>query len=165
MRLQRFQILLLGLILSCSAPLQQDRVESRISYTYYKDSLVKQQSYRLLIADSGAIINYKYLNLSDSSKNMTFTFSTQSEVLTFNKLDMEKMEKDFLIISNLASSAFDLYDLKMPVTDGWGSIMFNQDYGILNIGVPFLPHQNLFLPPDQPASQLSKQVWEKYRNQ
>jgi hypothetical protein len=164
MRLQGFQILVLGLILSCSPLLQRENEEERISYIYYKDSLVNHQSYKLIIANNGAIIIYKYLNLSDSSKNMTFNFDTQSKVLTFNKLNMEKIEKDFLKINNLSSFAFDLYAMKIPVTDGWGSIMFNQYYGILNIGVPFTPYQNLFLPASQLESQLSKQVWEKYRN-
>ena len=165
MRLQRFQILLLGLILSCSSPLKRDKEELRICYTFYQDSLVKHQSYKLLIAHYGAIISYKYFNQIDSSKNMTFKYNIKSDVLIYSNLEMEKTKANFVKIDELASSVFDLYELKIPITDGWGSIMFSQDYGILNIGDQFKPYQNLFLPTNQPEAQISQLVWGKYRNQ
>lgn len=139
------------------------QLESRVIYSFELDSLVKKETYNLNILNKDTILVYKYINTLDSSKNMTFRFNTKTEVLTFGPFEFKKAEDNFYSNSKLSSSNFELYDLKEPVMDGNGPMLFNERYGVLNVDNTSWTYQYLFFPEEQGSIDLAKQIIRKLK--
>lgn len=157
------QFLLIGLLFGCSTSPVTSQLESRVIYSFDLDSLVKKETYNLNILRKDTILVYKYINTLDSTKNMTFVFNIKSEVLTFGPFDFKKAEDNFYTNAQLSSLNFDLYDLKIPVMDGNGPMLFNENYGILNVDNTSWTYQYLFLPTGQESHELAGQIMNKLK--
>ncbi len=157
------QILLIGFLIGCSVSPETSRLESKVLYAFDLDSLVKQETYNLKILNKDTILVYKYINTLDSTKNMTFRFNTKTDILSFGSFDFKKAEHNFYSNSKLSSSNFDLYDLKEPVMDGNGPMLFNKKYGVLNVDNTTWTYQYLFLPDGQGNLDLSEQILKKIK--
>ncbi len=157
------QILLIGFLFGCSTSPVKNRLESKVLYAFHLDSLVKQETYNFNILNKDTILVYKYIDKLDSTKNMTFRFNKYTEVLSFGPFDFKKAKENFYSNSKLSSSNFDLYDLKEPVVDGNGPMLFNEKYGVLNVDNTSWTYQYLFLPDGQGNLDLSKQIIEKLK--
>ncbi len=94
---------------------------------------------------------------------MTFRFNTKTDILSFGSFDFKKAEHNFYSNSKLSSSNFDLYDLKEPVMDGNGPMLFNKKYGVLNVDNTTWTYQYLFLPDGQGNLDLSEQILKKIK--
>ena len=157
------QILLIGLLISCSLSPVKDRQSSRVIYSFERDSLVTEESYKLHILNDDTIWVYRYINTSDSRKNMTFRFNTKTGVLKFGPFDFKKAERNFFSNRKLSSTNFDLYELKVPVIDGNGPMLFNKEYGVLNVDNTSWTYQYLLLPERQESLELSEQILKKLK--
>ena len=94
---------------------------------------------------------------------MTFRFNTKSQVLTFGPFDLEKIKPSFFEHQELWDGHFDLYDLKIPVTDGNGPMLFNQKYGVLNVDNSYWAYHYLFLPDGEKSAGLAEQILMKLK--
>tara|TARA_R110002096_G_scaffold406508_2_gene604787 strand:+ start:212 stop:727 length:516 start_codon:yes stop_codon:yes gene_type:complete len=170
MKLQPIIILLAGLLVSCSNNPNSDRPEPRemfaFNISYVKDasdSLAFQRPYRLQILDQDTVLIYKYSYSVDSTKNMIFRFNPETQILTLGPFDLEKVEAEFFKNGKLTQNHFDLYDLKIPVTDGNGPMLFNQEYGVLNVDNSFWSYHYLFLPEGQKNAELAEKILKKLK--
>ncbi len=170
MKLQPIKFLLASLIISCSSNPNSDKIESRemlaFNISYVKgasDSLAFQRPYRLQILDQDTVLIYRYSYLVDSTKNMTFKFNPETQILTFGPFDLEAVEPEFFKNEELTDTHFDLFNLKIPVTDGNGPMLFNKEYGVLNVDNSFWTYQYLFLPEGQKNAKLAEEILKKLK--
>lgn len=127
------------------------------------DSLAFQRPYQLQILDQDTVLIYRYSYSGDSTKNMGFRFNPETHILTVGPFDLEKVESDFFKNGKLTEKHFDLYDLKIPVTDGNGPMLFNQEYGVLNVDNSFWSYHYLFLSEGQKNTELAEQILKKLK--
>ena len=128
------QILIIVLIsVSCSQSKKGAVSENRTLYIFDLDSLKRTENYKLTIETKDSIIKYEYLNLDDNEKNVNLRFNLNSKTLSLDFWEFELTKKNKYSESELSETEFDLYKLKEPITDGNGPMLFNINYGILNI--------------------------------
>ena len=129
-----FQILILILIsVSCSESKKENITEKRTLYVFDLDSLKRTENYKLTIETKDSIVKYQYRNLTDNEKNVTVRYNLNSKVLSLDFWEFELAEKSKYSDSELSNKEFDLFQLKESVTDGNGPMLFNENYGLLNI--------------------------------
>ncbi|MDT0648435.1 hypothetical protein RM545_17240, partial [Zunongwangia sp. F260] len=85
-------------------------------------------------ANVGSKINliYKYVSQTDSTKTVSIKVGEDSQ-LYFEPFEFIRSDRNGLKAENLSDDLFHYYELKDPVTDGTGPILFNEDYGLLAI--------------------------------
>ena len=129
-----FQILILILIsVSCSESKKENITENRTLYVFDLDSLKRTENYKLTIETNDSIVKYQYRNLNEDEKNVTVIYNLNSKILSLDFLEFELSEKNKYSDSELSKKEFDLFLLKESVTDGNGPMLFNENYGLLNI--------------------------------
>ncbi|NME70650.1 hypothetical protein [Flammeovirga aprica] len=122
------------LMTSCSTKEKQtSTLNYRILHVVEGDSLFITREYDLVKDNHEEVEVYQYVNLEDKKWNMTFKYNKSTKVLSFVDSDFELKEKDKFFDPSLSSVKFDLYTLSQPVIDGHGPLLFNSDYGILNL--------------------------------
>jgi hypothetical protein len=105
----------------------QNVVTKRILFVYEFDSLKSKTEYDLEILERDSLRIFKYTNLKDSSRNISFRFNKMNSNLYFWTDQFSVAEvKNFH-----AKFYFDKYDLTEPIIDGTGPILFNKSYGVL----------------------------------
>lgn len=171
MKLHPIIILLAGLLISCSNNLNSNQSELREMFAFdiscvkgASDSLAFQRPYRLHILDQDTILIYRYSYSVDSTKNMTFRFSPETHTLTFRPFELEIVEPEFFTNEKLTETHFDLFDLRIPVTDGNGPMLFNKKYGVLNVDNSFWTCHYLFLPVGQNNIDLAEEIMKTLKN-
>ena len=97
------------------------------------DTLKRTEKYKLTIETKDSIIKYKYQNLNEDENNINLSFNINSKILSKAFWEFKLTKKNKYSESKLSETEFDLYELKEPVTDGNGPMLFNINYGILNI--------------------------------
>ena len=128
------QILIILLIsVSCSKQKKITITEKRTLYIFDLDSLKRTENYKLTIETIDSIVKYQYRNLTDKEKNVTVRYNLNSKVLSLDFWEFELIEKNKYSDSKLSNKEFDLFQLKETVTDGNGPMLFNENYGLLNI--------------------------------
>ncbi|MHC1775474.1 MAG: hypothetical protein AB9834_08685 [Lentimicrobium sp.] len=70
---------------------------------------------------------------------------------------------DFFENNEISKDQFDLYEQKVPVTDGNGPMLFNQQYGVLNIDNSYWTYHYLLLPEGQGNDELAEQILRKLK--
>ena len=120
-------------IAGCSRNKKTVEVERRVLYDFYLDSLKRNYSYTLTVVHKDSIINYEYINMDDSEKNISIEYNLHKGIISFYDVEFEIYEKNQYFDSEVSSKRFDLYRLKRFVDDGNGPMLFNRDYGLLNI--------------------------------
>ncbi|MBC3845863.1 hypothetical protein H8K90_05700 [Winogradskyella echinorum] len=116
-------------LFSCNEPAKKQIIEEivpRQLIIYEMDTIKRKDDYKLTIKNKDSLIQYEYINLVDSTKNMDFKFIKSSNKIHFGNTEFLLEEKN--LIQN--KYKFDRYETK-PVTDGMGSLYFNLDYGVL----------------------------------
>ena len=100
----------------------------RILYVYEVDSLKRKMEYELDIKEIDSMTIYKYRNLIDSTKNISFRFNKVKSYLYFGFEKFNIIEFD-----NYQTGAFtfDKYVSSEASIDGNGPILFNKNYGVL----------------------------------
>lgn len=128
------QILIILLIsVSCSESKKGTVTENRTLYVFDMDTLKRTEKYKLTIETKDSIIKYKYQNLNEDENNINLSFNINSKILSKAFWEFKLTKKNKYSESKLSETEFDLYELKEPVTDGNGPMLFNINYGILNI--------------------------------
>lgn len=103
------------------------KIVKRILYVYEYDSLKTKTDYELKIIEKDSVIIFKYNNLKDSTRIMSFRFNKLNLNLYFGA------DKFKVVESNNFQTEFNLdkYELIEPSMDGFGSVLFNKSYGVL----------------------------------
>ena len=83
--------------------------------------------------------------------------------MTFGPFDLEAVEPEFFKNEELTDTHFDLFNLKIPVNDGNGPMLFNEEYGVLNVDNSFWTYQYLFLPEGQNNAELAEEILKKLK--
>ena len=83
-------------------------------------------------------LTYKYVSQSNSTKTVNIKVGKDFQ-LYFGTDEYILSDRPGLKAESLSEDLFNYYDLKDPVTDGTGPILFNQDYGLLGINNVFGP--------------------------
>ena len=83
-------------------------------------------------------LTYKYVSQTDSTKTVTIKVGKDSQ-LYFGPDEFILSDRPGLKAESLSDDLFNYYELKDPVTDGTGPILFNRDYGLLGINNVFGP--------------------------
>lgn len=83
--------------------------------------------YELKIIEKDSVRIFKYNNLKDSTRIMSFRFNKLNLNLYFGA------DKFKVVESNNFQTEFNLdkYELIEPSMDGFGSVLFNKSYGVL----------------------------------
>lgn len=103
------------------------KIVNRILYVYEYDSLKSKTDYELKILERDSVRIFKYNNLKDSTRNMSFRFNKLNSNLYFGPDKFKVVEsKNYRTEFN-----FDKYELTEPIMDGVGPILFNKTYGVL----------------------------------
>lgn len=167
---QLLKIILAGLLISCTISSNHNRLESRGMYAYKTsfskgatDSLAFHRPYQLQILDQDTILIYKYSDSADSTNNMIFRFNPETQILKFGAFELEKIEPHFFKNHELIDDYFDLYNIKIPVTDGNGPMLFNEKYGVLNVDNSFWTYQYLYLPEAEGNNELAELILKKLK--
>ena len=103
------------------------KIVNRILYVYEFDSLKTKTDYELKILERDSVRIFKYKNLKDSTRNMTFRFNKLNSNLYFGSDKFNVVESD----NYRTEFNFDKYELTEPIMDGVGPILFNKTYGVL----------------------------------
>lgn len=101
-------------------------IDSRRLIVYDFDTIITNDIYSLTTKYRDSTIFYEYLNLTDSTKNMTFRFIRNTNKIHFGPTEFELKSRNIL----KTDMRFDRYEDE-PVPDGMGSLYFNENYGIL----------------------------------
>ena len=100
------------------------KIVNRILYVYEYDSLKSKTDYELKILERDSVRIFKYNNLKDSTRNMSFRFNKLNSNLYFGPDKFKVVEsKNYRTEFN-----FDKYELTEPIMDGVGPILFNKTY-------------------------------------
>ena len=99
----------------------------RILYVYEFDSLKSKTDYELKILERDSVRIFKYNNLKDSTRNMSFRFNKITSNLYFGPDKFNIVESH----NYRTKFNFDKFELTEPIMDGVGPILFNKTYGVL----------------------------------
>jgi hypothetical protein len=105
----------------------EDEVAKRILYVYRFDSLKSKTEYNLKILERDSLRIFKYTNLEDSTRNLSFQFNKLNSNLYFWTEKFSVTEPN----NYRAKFNFDKYNSTEPIIDGIGPILFNKTYGVL----------------------------------
>lgn len=100
----------------------------RILYVYEFDSLIRKMEYEQEINEIDSMTIYKYRNLIDATKNISFRFNKVKSYLYFGFERFKIIEFNNYQIGTIN---FDKYISSEPSIDGNGPILFNKNYGVL----------------------------------
>ncbi|SMP26534.1 hypothetical protein SAMN06265375_1092 [Muriicola jejuensis] len=127
------------LILSSCGDSSELVTQDRILHVYVSDSLQGRYKYKLKIVKD-SLLKYNYENITDSSKNMTFSYDAKNELLLFAGDKYEILRKDKLHIPQLKNYFFSFYNNSSSAMDITDPIIFDKDYGVLAIGNSMAPN-------------------------
>ncbi len=103
------------------------KIVKQVLYVYEFDTLKSKTDYELKILEKDSVRIFKYNNLIDSTRNISFRFNKLNSNLYFGP------DKFIVVESNNYRTEFnfDKYESSEPIMDGVGPILFNKTYGAL----------------------------------
>jgi hypothetical protein len=131
-----FVSLFVILTFSCDSPNKSHENKSITVYDYLADSLIFKRPYKLSIVDKDSFLVYRYVTPEIDSKkvrNITFRYTKSDKLITMGPFQFEMVKVNAFQNENLGNIPFDLYELNESVMDGNGPMLFNVEYGALNI--------------------------------
>jgi len=132
-------IIIVGIILGCSES-KETTSQERILHVFSLDTLRSKYPYSLTIITGHGIIRYSYQNEVDQSKNMTFIFDDEKQILQFAGDKYMILNDDKLYLPQIKDYIFSFYHNSSEATDLTEPIIFNEEYGILGIGNSMAPN-------------------------
>ncbi|RZS93587.1 hypothetical protein EV197_2167 [Aquimarina brevivitae] len=135
-----------------------NRTEDRTMYSYKLDKLAYEMQYKVKIIYTDSIIKYHYYNLPDSTRITDVKFLPKTSQLFFGPFEFKKIKNDVYYNGVFLNKGFDLYELKEPVVDGNGAMLFKENYGLLNIDNAAWGYQYLIFPNDYSDQNLEQEI-------
>uniref|UniRef100_UPI002617A1CD hypothetical protein n=1 Tax=uncultured Aquimarina sp. TaxID=575652 RepID=UPI002617A1CD len=135
-----------------------NRTENRTMHSYKLDTLAYEIPYRVEIIYTDSIVKYHYYNLPDSTRITDVKFLPKTSQLFFGSFEFQKIKNDVYYNGIFSNKGFDLYELKEPVVDGNGAMLFKENYGLLNIDNTAWGYQYLILPNEYSDQNLEREI-------
>ncbi|MGV6832045.1 MAG: hypothetical protein ACWA5P_10870 [bacterium] len=107
--------------------------EIRTLHVYDVETFQRFEDYQLDLKTTDSTFVYLYKNTNDSLKNMSFKYYKESKLLYFTGEPFQLIKSDYCFIKSLSDTKFDLYETIEKYDDGMGPILFNKNYGVLNL--------------------------------
>jgi len=149
MKISNYILILFILISSCSSN-NEIRTLERTAVIFNGYNELMEEMFNATIINKGGL-KYKYVSQVDSTKTIEITINEDSQEISFGFDEYRRADRIGFKEEKLSDKIFHYYDMKEPVIDGTGPILFNDDYGLLAINnvfgptIIFLTHETIEL--------------------
>ncbi|WP_298529225.1 hypothetical protein [uncultured Christiangramia sp.] len=136
---------------------EKNKTESaeRDAFIYTSEN-PKEEIFDFKIDKKTDFATYKYVSQKDSSKTIFLEFTRKKKIFWAGD-EFKVSKKDPVKFKSLSEKEFYFYNLKEPIVDGTGPLLFNKDYGLLGIYNSFGPIIIFLKDSDK---ELNKQVYK-----
>ncbi|MBW8242071.1 hypothetical protein K1F50_04615 [Muricauda oceani] len=124
--MRKYLYLCLFILIGCKSKNDIVSIESRKLVVFDFEEMVRENQIELTRVESDSLIKYRYENLVDSTKSMSFQYLKHQDKIYFGPEQFYLKEKKYLV----EESVFDKYETE-PIPDGMGPLLFNKEYGVL----------------------------------
>lgn len=129
-----FILITLLIFLTCSnAKKQQDSINQEGTLYVFHPGMNQPRinEYELSISENDTTTNYSYIYKKNNKTGMEFSYDKIAKKVIFVKAEFMLSDKAKYIDNHLLKFTFDTYEIN--VDDRAGSILFNADYGVLDL--------------------------------
>ncbi len=129
-------LIILLTFINCSEKNKKESAE-RNAFIYTSEN-PKEEIFDFKIDKKKDFATYKYVNQKDTSKTIFLKFTKEKKIFWAGD-EFKVSKKDPVKFKSLSKKEFYFYNLKEPIVDGTGPLLFNKDYGLLGIYNSFGP--------------------------
>tara|TARA_B100000953_G_scaffold296705_1_gene290135 strand:- start:137 stop:607 length:471 start_codon:yes stop_codon:yes gene_type:complete len=128
-------LIILLFFINCSDKNKSESL-NRNAFIYFSEN-PKEEIFDFKIIEKKDFAIYKYVSQVDSSKIVDLNFTNKNQMFFGEEFIQEK--RNPISFQEIPDINFHFYEMKDPVIDGTGPILFNNQYGILGIYNGFGP--------------------------
>ncbi|MCH4824579.1 hypothetical protein ML462_15505 [Gramella lutea] len=92
----------------------------------------KEEKFNFKIDKKKDFSSYEYVSQDDTSKTVLLNFKKENQIFLGTD-EFKILDKKPVSFTELSEKEFHFYNLKDPMDDGTGPLLFNQEYGLLAI--------------------------------